>query len=90
MFPSNFTVGTRVVAGAITKYLKGTSSDLLTWNTSAPLVLKAGTSGTFKGVTFDFNCSFTNRLQNADVYLEEYSWRMTERPTTLSSVITYT
>ena len=102
MFPSNFTVGTRVVAGAITKYLQGSTgqllnqvfidaiANLLTWNTSTPLVLKAGTSGTFKGITFDFNCSFTNRLQNADVYLEEYSWRMTERPTTLSSVITYT
>ena len=102
MFPSNFTVGTRVVAGAITKYLWSNTdqllnqvfidaiANLLTWKTSAPLVLKAGTSGTFKGVTFDFNCSFTNRLQNADVYLEEYSWRMTERPTALSSVITYT
>jgi len=102
MFPSNFTVGTRVVAGAITKYLPGSTgqllsqvfidaiANLLTWNTSTPLVLKVGTSGTFKGITFDFNCSFTNRLQNADVYLEEYSWRMTERPTTLSSVITYT
>jgi hypothetical protein len=89
MFPSNFTVGTRVVAGAITRYIKD-SPDLLTWDTNAALVLKAGTAGSFKGVSFDFNCSFTNRLQNSGVYLEEYSWRMIERPTALSSVITYT
>jgi hypothetical protein len=90
MFPSSFSVGTRVVAGAVTKYLKGNSPDLLTWNTNTPLVIKAGTTGSFKGLTFDFNCSFTNRLQDGETYLEEYSWRMTERPTALSSVITYT
>ena len=89
MFPSNFTVGTRVVAGAITRYIKD-SPDLLSWGTNAALVLKAGTTGAFKGLTFDLNCSFTNRFQDSNVYLEEYSWRMTERPTALSSVITYT
>ena len=90
MFPSSFTVGTRIVAGAITKYFKSTSPDLQSWSTSTPLVLTAGTTGAFKGLTFDFNCSFTNRLQEGQTYLEEYSWRMIERPTALSSVITYT
>ena len=91
MFPSNFTVGTRVVAGAITRYIKD-SPDLLTWDTNSALVLKAGTGTSFKGVSFDFNCSFTNRLQDSDVYLEEYSWRMVERLTDaqLQSAITYT
>ena len=89
MFPSTFTIGTRVVAGAITRYIKD-SPDLLTWDTNTALVLKAGTVGSFKGVSFDFNCSFTNRLQGSEIYAEEYSWRMTERPTALSSVITYT
>jgi len=91
MFPSNFTVGTRVVAGAITRYIKD-SPDLLTWDTNSALVLKAGIGTSFKGVTFDFNCSFTNRLQDSNVYLEEYSWRMVERLTDaqLQSAITYT
>jgi len=92
MFPTSFTVGTRVVAGAITKYLKGTtntpsSPNLFTWNNNTALKLTAG-NGT-QGVDFDFDCSFTNRLQTGDVYLEEYSWRMTERPTELKSLITY-
>ena len=43
------------------------------------------------GVDFNItNCSFTNRLSTADTFLEEYNWRMTQNPTALSSVITYT
>jgi hypothetical protein len=88
MFPTNFTVGTRVVAGSITKYLKDTTN-LLTWNTDTALRLKAWNTSN-KGVDFNItNCSFTNRLQDSEVFLEEYSWRMTQRPTALSSVITY-
>ena len=80
MFPNNFTVGTRVVAGSITKYLKG-STDLLTWNTNTALRLKAWNTSN-KGVDFNItNCSFTNRFQDSEVFLEEYSWRMTQRPT---------
>ena len=88
MFPSSFTIGTRVVAGSITKYLEN-STDLLTWNTGTALRLKAG-NGT-QGIDFNSSaCSFTNRFQEGDVFLEEYSWRMTQRPTALSSVLTYT
>jgi hypothetical protein len=87
MFPSSFTIGTRVVAGAITKYLTD-STNLLTWSTKTPLVIKAGIGN--KGVNFDFDCSFTNRLQDGDVYIEEYSWRMVERSALDNSTITYT
>ena len=88
MFPNNFTIGTRVVAGSITKYLKGTtltdsvgSADLLTWDTDTALRLKAWNSSN-KGVDFNItNCSFTNRFQESGIFLEEYSWRMTQRPT---------
>ena len=71
MFPSNFTIGTRVLAGSITKYLEE-STDLLTWDTDTALVLKVGTSGTFRGINFNIsNCSFTNRFQDGDIFLEE-------------------
>jgi len=43
------------------------------------------------GVKFNItNCSFTNRMSAQDVFQEEYNWRMTQNPTALSSVITYT
>ena len=88
MYPSNFTIGTRVLAGSISKYLKDTSTSVLTWSSNTSLRLRAG-NGTQE---LDFNitnCSFTNRMSTPDVFREEYNWRMTQNPTALSSVITY-
>ena len=43
------------------------------------------------GIDFNItNCSFTNRLSTGNTFLEEYNWRMTQNPTALSNVITYT
>ena len=91
MYPSNFTIGTKVLAGSITKYLKDTSTSVLTWNDNAALRmvvqhLPAGGRGLDFNIT---NCSFTNRLSTSDVFREEFNWRMTQNPTALSSVITY-
>ena len=91
MYPSNFTIGTRILAGSISKYLKDDSTSVLTWNNNTPLRivvqhLPAGGRGLDFNIT---NCSFTNRLSTPDVFREEYNWRMTQNPTSLSSVITY-
>lgn len=91
MYPSNFTIGTRVLAGSISKYLKDTSTSVLTWNDNAALrmVVQSAPSGG-RGLDFNItNCSFTNRLSTPDVFREEFNWRMTQNPTALSSVITY-
>ena len=91
MYPSNFTIGTRVLAGSITKYLKDDSTSILTWNNNTPLrmVIQNAPSGG-RGLDFNItNCSFTNRMSTPDVFREEYNWRMTQNPTALSSVITY-
>ena len=92
MYPSNFTIGTRVLAGSISKYLKDDSTSVLTWNNNTPLRivvqhLPAGGRGLDFNIT---NCSFTNRMSTSAVFQEEYNWRMTQNPTALSSVITYT
>jgi len=172
-YPTNFTVGTKVLSGTISKYLDDESTSVLTWNSntslrlrvgkdvgkgiasvtvtsggtgysSAPTVSFTGGGGTggagttvlsggavqsvtiteagfgytsnptvvFNGgsylviaagtaaltatseiVGIDFNitnCSFTNRMSTPNVFQEEYNWRMTQNPTALSSVITYT
>ena len=98
MFPNSITPGTRVVAGSISKHLSSTagiihSPNLLSWSTDTPLVLKAGVGvgAAFRGVSFNFtNCSFTNRFQDGEVFMEEYSWRLTQRDTALAGLITYT
>ena len=91
MYPSNFTIGTRILAGSISKYLKDNSTSVLTWNNNTPLrmiIQNAPLGG--RGLDFNItNCSFTNRMSTPDVYQEEYNWRMTQNPTSLSSVITY-
>tara|TARA_A100001035_G_scaffold272088_1_gene260958 strand:+ start:77 stop:997 length:921 start_codon:yes stop_codon:yes gene_type:complete len=91
MYASDFTIGTRVLAGSITKYLKDNSTSVLTWNNNTPLrmVIQSAPSGG-RGLDFNItNCSFTNRMSSPDIFLEEYNWRMTQNPTALSSVITY-
>ena len=89
MYPSNFTTGTKVLGGSISKYLKDDSTSVLTWNSNTPLRLIAG-NGT-QGLDFNItNCSFTNRMSASEIFREEYNWRMTQNPTALSSVITYT
>ena len=90
MYPSNFTIGTRVLGGSISKYLKS-ESDLLDWSMNTPLRLKVGTTGTFYGLDFNIsNASFTKRTKDGDLFGEEYNWRMIQNPTALSSVLTYT
>ena len=91
MYPSAFTQGKQVLGGSIQKYLNERSTSVLTWDSDTSFRLKAGTKGTFYGVDFNIsNCSFTNRMSAGGIFGEEYNWRMTQRPTALSSVITYT
>ena len=89
MYPTNFTNDTKVLAGSISKYLRDDSTSVLTWNSNTPLRLTAG-NGT-QGLDFNItNCSFTNRMSTPEIFREEFNWRMTQNPTALSSVITYT
>jgi|TARA_B100001094_G_scaffold325869_1_gene380961 hypothetical protein len=89
MYPSTFSKGKQVLGGSIQKYLIEGSTSVLTWNQDTSLRLKAG-NGT-QGLDFNIsNCSFTNRMSAGGIFGEEYNWRMTQRPTALSSVITYT
>ena len=92
MYPSNFTVGTKVLGGSIRKYLEQDSSTALTWDSSTALDLKAGTPGTFTGIRVNSsNCTFTNRISTgSEVFQEEFNWRMIQNPTSLTSVLTYT
>jgi hypothetical protein len=93
MYPTDFVLETRILAGSIQRYVTGnTDTDLQTYSTSSSLRIKLGQNigGTFYG--FDFNigtCSYTNRLNTGSVFTQNYDWRMTDN-TTLSNIITYT
>ena len=94
MYPSAYTIKKRILAGSFTKYLLDTETvDLFSWsrNTSLTMFIGQEDAGTFFGFNFNIaNCSYTNRIGTGEVFTQSFDWRMTQNPTNLSDVITYT
>lgn len=94
MYPLQYTINDRIVAGNINRYLNSDNDALLqTISTSATLLIKIGetVASTFYGFQFNSNnCSYTNRLQTGTAFTQNYDWRMLQNPASLSDVITYT
>lgn len=92
MFPTTYVIEKRILAGNIGKYLlDDNDDDLQDWSTNTSLRIKAGQyiGGTLYGFDFNMpNCSFTNRLEVANIFTQNYDWRMTNNSTALSSIIT--
>jgi hypothetical protein len=94
MYPSGFKISKKILAGSITQYLTdGNSSNTNSFNTSASISIKAGNglSGSFfRGFSFGpATCSYTNRIDIGNVFLQSYDWRVVQN-TTLSSILNYT
>ena len=76
MYPSDFTLQDRVLAGTIAKYVTETKSSgnlaLQNWDTSAPIVFSVGegNGAAFRGFKVDGNCTYTNRVASDAVFLE--------------------
>lgn len=91
MYPTEFSVNKRILAGSIGKYVTDSNAgDLQSWNSNVAIRIKVGQDigGTLYG--FDFNmpaCSFTNRLNVDSVFTQSYDWRLTDNSTALSSII---
>jgi len=90
MYPSNFTLKKRILAGSIGQYvLSNFNSDTQQWKTGVPIVIKAGESAT-QGFQFDLqSCTFTNRNIVEDVFTQSYDWIMNDSPTDLGSKIKF-
>lgn len=88
MYPSNFTVGKKVLSGSISTYVIDSTAvdDLQTWNQhNAELALKAGSyAGGYspiKGFSFDLNnCTFTNRVNVDEVFTQHFDWKFNGDP----------
>jgi hypothetical protein len=93
MYPTDFTVNKRIVAGSIQRYIvPENDQDVQTYSTDSSLRIKIGQEigGTFYG--FDFNmgsCSYTNRMGTGTVFTQNYDWRMTDNSTSLDNIISY-
>lgn len=94
MYPSSFSLSNRILSGSIGQYVNSDeNSSLQSWSQAVPIRIRAGdnSGGTVYG--FDFNmssCVFTNRLSVANVFTQNYDWRMTQNPASLSSIFTHT
>lgn len=92
MYPENYTIKNRVLAGVIKRYLPdGVATNVQNFNTSSSLLLKAGQTinATQYGISLNLaSVSWTNRALFEETYMEDYSWRMNYNPT-LSTVLQY-
>lgn len=83
MYPSNFTVGKKVLSGSFQTYVIDSTDvdDIQTWNQhNVELTLKAGTDNT-KGFSFDLDhCSFTNRVNVEEVFTQNFDWKFNGDP----------
>ena len=93
-YPETYAIDSRSLSGTITRYLTDTNNaQLLGWglNTSLNIEVGQNVSGTLYGFTMDMSsCAYTNRLNTGDIYTQSYEWRLTQNPTNLSDIITYT
>ena len=94
MFPSAFTISKKILAGSIRQYLTGSNiSYTQGWDTDASLSIKAGngqSGASFRGFSFGpATCSFTNRIQSGNIFLQNYDWRMTQNPSNLATILKY-
>jgi len=96
MYPSDFTLKKRILGGSITAYVTEDKYSgglaLQSWDSSAPILITAGEGpGTaFRGISLSGNCSFTNRIGAQAVFLQSFDWRLTDNPTDLGNILTYT
>lgn len=92
-FPSAFTVEKRSLAGSIERYITDSNAGYLQdWSSDIPLRIKAGQKVGSNVYGFDINmahCSFTNRTNVGSVFTQNYDWRMSYNPSSLSDVINY-
>ena len=94
MYPSEFTLSKKILAGSIVQYLTGSNtSNTLEWDTDASLTIKAGngkSESAFRGFSFGpATCAFTNRISSNNVYTQSYDWRLTQNPDSLATILKY-
>lgn len=94
MFPSTFTLSKKILAGSITQYLTDSNtSNTLQWDTDASLTIKAGngqSGASFRGFSFGpATCSFTNRINAGNIFLQNYDWRLVQNPSSLATILKY-
>ena len=94
MYPSGYVVSKKILSGSISQYLTdANTSNTQAWDSSVSISIKAGNGQSGSNVRgFSMGpatCAFTNRIGAADVFIQNYDWRLTDNSTALSSILQY-
>ena len=95
VYPENFVLTGRSLAGSIRQYVSQTdaasTSNLQDWAQGTTVRIQAGLDSS--NYQLDVNmanaCSFTNRVQFGDLFTQNYDYRLTTSPNSLSDYFTY-
>lgn len=93
-FPESFSLQSRSLAGSIQQYVANTSpsfNNLQTWKEGTTVRVRAGDSASniCLDVWMPDACSFTNRLNFAEVFNQSYDFRLITSPADLTTYFTY-
>jgi len=90
MYPSDYSLGERVVSGNITQYLgSNNSSTFQSFNTDTSIAVKTLDQGsTFLNANLS-NCMFTKRTSVNEVFTQTFDFRLITSPANLGTTITY-
>jgi hypothetical protein len=83
IYPTDFTVNSRILNGAITRYIVDDAT-AQSWSINSSIAIYTDALSVIIP-----SAVFTNRLDITDIYTEVFDFRMLSNPTALSSVITY-
>lgn len=91
-YPEGFVVSGRTVSGTIQQYLTDANiSSAQTWSTSGVMSVSIGRIINTYSLVFSFpEAVYTNRIQPEELFLQNYDFRLTYNPASLSTLITYT
>jgi hypothetical protein len=95
VFPSSFTLESRVVGGSIQQYVDEartqSKTNVQTWKELTSVVIQVGNSSTDYQLQVNMPnaCSFTNRVQFGEIFTQSYDYRLMTNPVSLTSYFTY-
>jgi hypothetical protein len=92
MYPYEYRLKDRVLAGSITRYITDINDQFLQdWRIGVPLKITAGENlqlPSAEGLDFDMpEVTITNRLGSGDVFIQSYDWRLTQSLNSSSNVL---
>lgn len=93
IFPANFILTKRVVAGNINQYINQnisqSNTNVQTWKESVPIHIKAGLASNNYQLKAQLTpCSYTNRVNPSEAFTQAYDFRLLPTTTALTTLIT--